>query len=130
MGADAILLIAAMLDDKELKDLYQCARSLHCDVLFETHDQEDLDRVLELDPEIVGVNSRNLHNLEVDIGAFARFIPQVSEEKIRVAESGITDEVIPVLKQLKVDAVLVGEYFMRQSNIYYSLKRFVERCYY
>ena len=66
--------------------------------------------------------------MTVDINTFSRLIPQIPEEKIRVAESGISAEVLPLLKQLKVDAVLVGEYFMRQGNIYYSLKRFVEQA--
>lgn len=128
MGADAVLLIAAMLDDKELKELYSVAEDLHCDVLVEVHSQMELERVMSLiDPVIIGINSRDLRSLKVDISAFSRLIPQIPEEKIKVAESGITEEVIPMLSQLRVDAMLVGEYFMRQENIYYSLRRFVER---
>ncbi len=130
LGADAVLLIAAMLDDSELKGLYNCAKQLHCDVLFEVHSQEELDRVLAIEGQIIGVNSRNLHTLQVDINTFSYLIPQIPEDKIKVAESGITVEVLPLLKQLKVDAVLVGEYFMRQNNIYYYLRRFIEQCFY
>ena len=130
MGADAILLIAAMLDDEELKGLYECAKHLGCDVLFEAHTEEDIERILSLEPEIVGVNSRDLKSLKVDVSAFSKYMPLIPEDKVRVAESGISIEVLPVLKQLRVDAVLIGEYFMRQSNIYYSLRRFMEQCMY
>ncbi len=128
MGADAVLLIVAMLEDEEVIRIVETASDLHCDVLFEVHDQRDLDRAMAFDAEIIGVNSRDLHTLTVDINTFSRLIPQIPEEKIRVAESGISAEVLPLLKQLKVDAVLVGEYFMRQGNIYYSLKRFMEQA--
>ncbi len=131
MGADAVLLIGEMLDNEEIKDLYATALDLHCDVLVEVHSLPELDRVISLiDPSIIGINSRNLHSLKVDISTFSRLIPQIPEEKIKVAESGISEEVIPLLRQLRVDAILVGEYFMRQENIYYSLRRFVEQLKY
>ncbi len=130
MGADAVLLIAAMLDDKELEGLYQCARHLGCDVLFEAHTGEDIERIMRLDPDLIGVNSRDLKSLKVDVSNFSKYMPMIPEDKIRVAESGISVEVLPILKQLRVDAVLVGEYFMRQANIYYSLRRFIEHCIY
>ncbi len=130
MGADAILLIAAFLEDAQMKDLYDCAKEFGCDVLFEVHNLKELDRVMKLDPVIIGVNSRDLTTLQVDVARFAMVIPHIPEEKIRVAESGITSEVLPFLKQLRVDAVLVGEYLMRQNNIHYSLRRFVEGCFY
>ncbi len=120
-----------MLDDNELKELFSTARDLNADVLVEVHSERELERVMDLiNPLIIGVNSRDLRSLKVDISAFSRIIPQIPEEKIRVAESGITEEVIPLLRQLRVDAILVGEYFMRQENIYYSLRRFVEQLSY
>ncbi len=130
-GADAVLLIVAMFknDLPKLKSLYQCARSLNMDVLCETHSREEIDLILDLvNPRIIGVNSRDLTTLKVNVNIFLDLIPFIPEEKIKVAESGITDEFLPTLKRLGVDAVLVGEYFMRQSNIYYAMNRFIEMC--
>ncbi len=130
-GADAILLIVAMFKDniKRLKELHKCARDLNMDVLCETHNKEEIEQALDLvDPRIIGVNARDLKTLQVNVNTFMELIPLIPEDKIRVAESGITDEFLPDLKRLDVDAVLVGEYFMRQANIYYSMHRFVEQC--
>ena len=67
IGADAVLLIAAILDDAQMKDFYQLARSLELDVLVETHDEKEIERALQFDPRIIGVNNRNLNDFSISL---------------------------------------------------------------
>ncbi|MGD8561555.1 MAG: indole-3-glycerol phosphate synthase TrpC [Desulfarculaceae bacterium] len=116
-GADAVLLIAAILQRQQLRDLYQACTSLGMDALIEVHEPAELDRVLPLDPPLVGINNRNLKTLEVDIGICRSLRPLIPPSVTVVAESGVSSpEDVAVLKKAGLDAFLVGTALMRSNN--------------
>lgn len=118
MGADAILLIAAVLDDEKLKRFGDTARSLGLDILAETHDESELERVLALDFDIIGINNRNLKTFEVTLETTAKLAGMIPEGKVIVSESGIKDNAdMKTVRGYGADAVLIGETLMRSGNI-------------
>ncbi len=118
MGADAILLIAAVLDDEKLKRFGDIAHSLGLDILAETHDESELERVLALDFDIIGINNRNLKTFEVTLETTARLAGMIPEGKVIVSESGIKDNAdMKTVRSYGADAVLIGETLMRSGNI-------------
>lgn len=118
MGADAILLIAAVLDDEKLKRFGETARLLGLDILAETHDESELERVLALDFDIIGINNRNLKTFEVTLETTARLAGMIPEGKVIVSESGIRDNAdMKTVRSYRADAVLIGETLMRSGNI-------------
>src|SRR5207237_1568057 len=90
MGADAVLLIVAALDDRELADFHSLARELGLDALVEVHDEAELERALRVDSDLVGVNQRDLVTFAVDTARAVRLAPRIPAGVVRVAESGIT----------------------------------------
>jgi indole-3-glycerol phosphate synthase len=117
MGADCILLIAACLDDAQMAELEQIARSLDMAVLVEVHDRAELDRALRLQTPLVGVNNRNLKTFEVSLSTTLELLQHVPADRILVAESGImTQADVHTLRQAQVPAFLVGEAFMRAAD--------------
>lgn len=117
IGADAILLIAAILDDATFKHLYDLAYSLGMDVLCEVHDEEEMQRMINLDVKIIGINNRNLKTFEIDLNTTSKLASMVPEGKILVSESGvIEDSHIELLKNSNVDALLIGRAFMESEN--------------
>jgi indole-3-glycerol phosphate synthase len=117
MGADAILLIAACLDDAQMKDYEAIARGLSMAVLVEVHDAAELDRALRLKTALIGVNNRNLRNFEVSIQATIDLLPKLPADRLPVTESGIgTREDVGTLRAAGVNAFLVGEAFMRAKE--------------
>ncbi len=122
-GADFVLLIAKALTKKELKDLLNYAWHLGMNALVEIHDKEDLKKAIYAGADIIGINHRNLETFEMDMTLTEQLLPLIPNGKIIVAESGINDkETIVQLSQIGVDAFLIGEHFMRQDNIYESVK--------
>ena len=116
-GADAILLIVAALNDADLKSLYDEARRLELDVLCEVHDREELDRATAVGASVIGVNSRNLHTMEVQPQTQIELAQWLPEDAVRVAESGIgTAGDIAQMVDAGYDAFLVGESLMRQAD--------------
>jgi indole-3-glycerol phosphate synthase len=116
-GADAVLLIAAALGDRDLRALYQEARSIDLDCLVEVHDAEELERALEAGAEVIGINNRNLDDMSVDIGTTFELMPDVPAGKTVVAESGISGrEELAELDRVGVDAVLIGGALMTSSD--------------
>jgi indole-3-glycerol phosphate synthase len=110
MGADAVLLIVAALDDDELARLHMLARRLGLDVLIEIHDEPELDRALAIGADLVGVNQRDLVTFEVDTDRALRMAPQMPAGVVRVAESGIGGrDDAALLGRAGYHAVLVGE---------------------
>jgi len=108
-GADAILLIAAILDDRELADLQALAHELGMAALVETHSREEIERALRVDPPILGINNRNLHTFEVDLGTTERLRSCVPVGTLLVAESGVhTPDDVARLREVGIDAMLVG----------------------
>jgi indole-3-glycerol phosphate synthase len=108
-GADAILLIVRALDDSELRSLYGEARGLDLDCLVEVHDERELERALEADAEVIGINNRNLDEGTVDVATTYELMPDVPAGKTVVAESGISERAeLEELERVGVDAVLIG----------------------
>lgn len=117
MGADAILLIAACLDDAQMADMEAVARSLDMAVLVEVHDRAELDRALKLKTRLVGINNRNLKTFEVSLQSTLDLLPCVPADRLLVTESGIqTVEDVKRMREAKVHAFLVGEAFMRAAE--------------
>lgn len=117
-GADFVLLIAAALGKKELKELYEYALHLGLDVLVEVHDKNDLIKAMFAGADIIGINHRNLETFEMDMSLSEKLIPLIPNGKIIVAESGIDNhDTVVELAKVGADAFLVGEHFMRQSDI-------------
>lgn len=122
-GASAVLLIVAILDDKELKRLYELACRLDLDCLIEVHDEKELKRALAVNAEIIGINNRDLTNFKVDLKTCENLIPKVPKDKIIVAESGIqTHKDVEHLRSLGANAVLIGETFMRAKDVGAKIK--------
>ena len=116
-GASAVLLICAILDNAQLKAFGQLAQDLGLDALVEAHDEWEVDRALNLEAKIVGVNNRNLHDFTVDMENSVRLRKMAPENTVFVSESGIkTCEDIRILYENKVDAVLIGETLMRSPD--------------
>lgn len=116
-GADAILLIAAVLAPGQLKELLGLARTLGMEALIEVHSETELGWVLQTQPRVVGVNNRNLQTFEVDFGNTARLQRQIPAGIVTVAESGIQSaEQVRTLRALGVDAILVGELLVRSRD--------------
>jgi indole-3-glycerol phosphate synthase len=110
MGADAVLLIAAALDDAELADLHRLADEVGIDALVEIHDEPELGRALAVGARLVGVNQRDLVTFEVDTDRAVRMAPQMPEGVVRVAESGVRGVADATrLAEAGYHAVLVGE---------------------
>ena len=119
LGADCVLLIVAALDQPTLKALHEEARSLALDVLVEVHDAEELDRALELKPQLLGINNRNLHTFETRLETSLTLRARVpaSSEAILVTESGIqTREDVQRMLAADLHAFLIGESFMRAPD--------------
>jgi indole-3-glycerol phosphate synthase len=117
MGADAVLLIAAALDDHELADLHALTSELGMDALVEIHDEPELERALTVGATVIGVNQRDLVTFEVDTARAMRMAPQMPADVIRVAESGISGpaDAAP-LAEAGYHAVLVGESLVRSGD--------------
>jgi indole-3-glycerol phosphate synthase len=116
-GADAVLLIVRALRDDELRSLYEQAGALDLDCLVEVHDREELERALELDVEVIGINNRDLDEGTVDLATTFELMPDVPAGKTVVAESGISG--LPELQELErvgVDAVLIGSALMLAAD--------------
>ncbi|MFN8039347.1 MAG: indole-3-glycerol phosphate synthase TrpC [Acidimicrobiales bacterium] len=117
MGADAVLLIAAALDDAELADLHALAAEVGLDVLVEVHDEPELERALAVGATLVGVNQRDLVTFQVDTARAVRMAPLMPAEVVRVAESGITGAAdAALLADAGYDAVLVGEHLVTSGD--------------
>lgn len=116
-GADAILLIVAALDDEQLKRLLDVAATYQLDALVEVHTLRELDRALETDAQIIGINNRNLATFEVDLSVTEEISEQVPSGIVLVSESGIrTADDIARVKACGVNAVLIGEALMRAQG--------------
>lgn len=117
MGADAILLIAACLDDAQMADFEAIARSLDMAVLVEVHDGAELDRALKLKTPLVGINNRNLRTFEVSLQTTLDLQKNVPADRLLVTESGILSPAdVKTMRDAGINAFLVGEAFMRAKE--------------
>jgi len=118
LGASAVLLICAILDDETLKRYIEIAHSIGLSALVETHDEREVETALKAGARIIGVNNRNLKTFEVDITLSERLKKLVPNDIIFVAESGIkTREDVAKMREIGADAVLVGETLMRGASL-------------
>ena len=114
IGADAILLVVAALDDGQMHELAGVAAEHQLDVLVEVHDRAELERALELSTPLLGVNNRDLHTFETRLETTLELLPFMPEDRVVVTESGIhTADDIALMRDNGVYAFLVGEAFMR-----------------
>jgi indole-3-glycerol phosphate synthase len=117
-GADAILLIAAMLDLNRLREFHDVAKEIHLDVLLEVHDEAEMETALETDCRLIGVNNRNLRTFATDLGTTDRLARMMPPDRLLVAESGINSRAdIVRLKADGAEAFLIGETMMREEDI-------------
>ena len=117
MGADAILLIAACLDDTQMKDMESIARDLYMAVLVEVHDAVELERALRLKTPLIGINNRNLHTFKVTLDTTLTLMEEVPGDRLLVTESGVlAREDVLRMTAAGVHAFLVGEAFMRAPD--------------
>ena len=117
IGADAILLIAAVLDTQQLIDLSALAHELDLDVLLEVHDGEELQHALQTDCRLIGINNRNLRTFETRLETTLELLDRIPEGRIIVTESAIhTPDDVQRMRAAGVNAFLVGEAFMRADD--------------
>lgn len=117
-GADAILLIAAMLDLHQIREFYAVARENHLDVLLEVHDEAEMETALQTGCSLIGVNNRNLRTFEIDMNTTGRLARMLPADRLLVAESGINNRSdIIRLHSDGAKAFLIGEAMMREDDI-------------
>jgi indole-3-glycerol phosphate synthase len=117
IGADAILLIVAALEQSQMQELEACATELSLDVLVEAHDHAELDRALQLRTPLIGINNRNLRTFEVSLQTTLGMLQDIPAEKLVITESGILSPAdVARMRAAGVHAFLVGEAFMRAAD--------------
>ncbi len=127
MAADAVLLIAAILDDAQMRDFEVIASSLGMGVLVEVHDERELERALRLSTPLVGINNRDLRTFEVSLDTTLRLLPELPADRVVVCESGIlVPSDVQRMRDAGVHAFLVGEAFMRAEDPGAALAALVE----
>ena len=128
-GADIILLIVAALSDQQLSEYFALAKSLEMQVLVETHTLDEVERALLLDPEIIGVNARDLTTLKIDLDAFDRLAKAIPQGIVKVAESGITSlQDVISYRNSGAEAILVGEALVKDGDPAQMIQNFINRA--
>lgn len=126
LGADAILLIAACLTPKNVKNLASVAQSLGMEVLLELHNEKELDHICD-ETAIIGINNRNLKDFLVDLENSFRMSEKIPAGKVRIAESGINSHhIIKVFKENGFDGFLIGEHFMKEKDPVVAFIKFAQ----
>lgn len=122
-GADAILLIAAILEEGEMENLYRTAEGTGLSVIVEVHDEADLERALALRPRIIGINNRDLRTFRVSLDTTVRLAESIPRDIVKVSESGLfrREDVLKV-RAVGVDAILVGEALMSSREVTQTVK--------
>ena len=125
-GADAILLIVRCLSDEKLNEFYKISKKFGLEALVEVHNENELERALNIEPEIIGINNRNLDTFQLDLSIIEKLIPKIPEDIIVVAESGVqTPQDVKYLLRCGADAVLVGTAIMKAEDISAKTKELV-----
>jgi indole-3-glycerol phosphate synthase len=127
MGADVILLIAAALEEDEIKKLARCAKSLGLEILFEVHTRQELDMVID-EVDMVGINNRNLKDFKVDLEHSLKLAEALPNQFVKVSESGIDSvDTIKMLRSHGFQGFLIGENFMKTDNPGEACKEFINQ---
>ena len=130
-GADAVLLIAEALSAHQINELTIIAEENDLEVLLELHSEKQLDKIDFTNNKIIGINNRDLETFNVDISTTEKISKQIPHGVVIISESGLTSkQAIDELKKIKINAVLVGEHFMKSDNIEKSLEEFTGWCKY
>jgi indole-3-glycerol phosphate synthase len=128
LGADCILLIMAALDNTEVHELYKLAAGLQMDVLVEVHDLPELERALLLEPQMIGINNRNLQTFEVRLETSIELVRYLPDSCLPVAESGLGKPAdLAQLAAHGITTFLIGEALMRQNNIETATRTLLDR---
>jgi indole-3-glycerol phosphate synthase len=118
IGADAILLIAAILDDEKMQSLRELAENLGLECLFEAHDKNEIERISKCRPRVIGINNRNLKTFEVSLENTANLAKEIPDNCVLISESGIRDNNdMKFVRNAGADAVLIGETLMRSEDV-------------
>lgn len=127
-GADAVLIIVAITEGKQLEELIYAAREFGLDALVECYDQDDLDRINFDIVDILGVNNRDLKNFEVDVHRGISLLQQAPKETVLVSESGLSSgEDLALLQKEEIHSALIGEYFMKQKDPGQAVKELISQ---
>ena len=127
LGASAVLLIAAMLSKEQIKEFHNIASENGLQCLTEVHNEDELQKVLDCDCDIIGINNRNLKTFEVSLDTTKRLTMLIPLGKVVVSESGITtNEDMKKLRSVRANAVLIGETLMRSDSITETLNKLRE----
>jgi indole-3-glycerol phosphate synthase len=117
LGADCVLLIAACLEDAQMRELEKVAHALGMAVLVEVHDAQELERALALTTPLIGINNRNLRTFETRLETTLELLPSIPAQRVVVTESGILSAAdVRRMRERGVDTFLVGEAFMRADD--------------
>jgi len=128
IGADVVLLIAAILKKNKIEQLGKFARSLNMEVLLEVHNEEELNASITDKVDIIGINNRNLKTFETNIEVSKKLAPSVPDDFIKVAESGLNSpEVVSELKTFGFEGFLIGEAFMKSGRPEKAAKEFISQ---
>lgn len=125
-GADAVLLIAAMLDLNQLREFHSAAKEIQLDVLLEVHDEAEMEKALKTDCSLIGVNNRNLRTFATDLGTTGRLARMMPSDRLLVTESGINNR--DDINRLAADgaqAYLIGESMMREADVGKKLRELI-----
>jgi len=126
--SDAILLISRILSKQQLKEFLYISKKLNMAVVLEVHDENDLEKALDTDTNIIGINNRNLDNFTVDINNSVKLRKLIPENKIVISESGIrTKQDILTLLKNNINTFLIGEILMKTDNIKMKIKELTGR---
>ncbi len=128
IGADVILLIAAVLSKQEIENLGSLAKSLGMEVLLEVHDEAELNNSITHKVDLIGVNNRNLKTFETDINTSKNLVGSIPNDFVKVAESGLhSPEIVNELKSVGFEGFLIGESFMKSGRPERAAKEFISR---
>jgi indole-3-glycerol phosphate synthase len=117
MGADILLLIKAILDDSHYKDLFQYAKEIGLNVITEIHNTSEMEEIMKINPDIIGINNRNLKTFEIDLNTFSEIASELPKDKQLIAESGIyTNEDLRKVSKNGAKAALIGTSIMKAND--------------